>query len=46
MAEIKEFLSTSQTKMQKTIEVLRVDIASVRSCRASVSLLAKVMVEY
>lgn len=39
MAEIKEILSTAQTKMQKTIEVLRVDLASVRAGRASVSLL-------
>ena len=46
MAEIKEILSTAQTKMQKTIEVLRVDHASVRAGRASVSLLDKVMVEY
>lgn len=46
MAEIKEILSTAQTKMQKTIEVLRVDLASVRASRASVSLLDKVMVEY
>lgn len=46
MAEIKEILSTAQTKMQKTIEVLRVDLASVRAGRASVSLLDKVMVEY
>lgn len=46
MAEIKEILSTAQTKMQKTIEVLRVDFASVRAGRASVSLLDKVMVEY
>lgn len=46
MAEIKEILSTAQTKMQKTIEVLRVDLASVRADRASVSLLDKVMVEY
>lgn len=46
MAEIKEILSTAQTKMQKTIEVLRVDLASVRVGRASVSLLDKVMVEY
>ena len=41
MAEIKEILSTAQTKMQKTIEVLRVDLASVRAGRASVSLLDK-----
>ncbi len=46
MAEIKEILSTAQTKMQKTIEALRVDLASVRAGRASVSLLDKVMVEY
>ena len=46
MAKIKEILSTAQTKMQKTIEVLRVDLASVRAGRASVSLLDKVMVEY
>ena len=46
MAEIKEILSTAQTKMQKTIEVLSVDLASVRAGRASVSLLDKVMVEY
>ena len=46
MAEIKEILSTAQTKMQKTIEVLRVDLASARAGRASVSLLDKVMVEY
>lgn len=46
MAEIKEVLSTAQTKMQKTIEVLCVDLASVRAGRASVSLLDKVMVEY
>lgn len=46
MAEIKEILSTAQTKMQKTIEVLRIDLASVRAGRASVSLLDKVMVEY
>lgn len=46
MAEIKEILSTAQTKMQKTIEVLRVDLASVRAGRANVSLLDKVMVEY
>ena len=46
MAEIKEILSMAQTKMQKTIEVLRVDLASVRAGRASVSLLDKVMVEY
>lgn len=46
MAEIKEILSTAQTKMQKTIEVLCVDLASVRAGRASVSLLDKVMVEY
>ena len=46
MAEIKEILKTTQTKMHKTVDVLRVDLASVRAGRASVSLLDKVMVEY
>ena len=46
MAEIKEILETTQTKMHKTVDVLRVDLASVRADRASVSLLDKVMVEY
>ena len=46
MAEIKEILETTQTKMHKTVDVLRVDLASVRAGRASVSLLDKVMVEY
>ena len=46
MAELKEILETAQTKMHKTVDVLRVDLASVRAGRASVSLLDKVMVEY
>lgn len=46
METIKEILDTNEGKMQKTIEVLRVDLASVRAGRATPSLLEKVMVDY
>lgn len=46
MAELKEVLEQSNHKMQRAIEVLKVDLASVRAGRATPALLDKVMVDY
>lgn len=46
MATVKEILELTESKMRKTIDVLRVDLASVRAGRATPSLLEKVMVDY
>lgn len=46
MATVKEILETAEGKMHKTVDVLRVDLASVRAGRATPALLEKVMVDY
>ncbi|MEG0797590.1 MAG: ribosome recycling factor [Acidaminococcaceae bacterium] len=46
MATIKEVIEQANVKMSKTIEMLRVDLASVRAGRATPSLLEKVNVDY
>ena len=44
--DVKTLLSQNEEKMDKTIEVLKRDLASIRTGRASTSLLDRVMVEY
>ncbi len=44
--EVKELLAPEQTRMDKSIEALKHEFASIRTGRASVSLLDKVMVDY
>lgn len=46
MPTVKEIIELTENKMYKTIDVLRVDLASVRAGRATPSLLEKVMVDY
>lgn len=44
--DVKTLLSQNEEKMDKTIEVFKRDLASIRTGRASTSLLDRVMVEY
>ncbi len=44
--DVKTLLSQNEEKMDKTIEVLKRDLASIRTGRASTTLLDRVMVEY
>lgn len=44
--ELKELLQEQETRMNKSIESLKHEFASIRTGRASVSLLDKVMVDY
>lgn len=46
MATIKEITKGIEEKMHKSVDALRVDLASLRAGRATPSLLEKVMVEY
>ena len=46
MATIQEITTTMETKMQKSVDALRVDLAAMRSGRATPALLNKVMVDY
>ena len=46
MATVKEIIELAESKMHKTTDVLRVDLASVRAGRATPALLEKVMVDY
>ena len=46
MTAVKDVIDTMSGKMKKTIEVLRVDLASVRAGRATPALLEKVHVDY
>ena len=44
--EIKELLQQAEDRMNKSIEALKHEFASIRTGRASVALLDKVMVDY
>ena len=44
--EIKELLQQAEERMNKSIEALKHEFASIRTGRASVALLDKVMVDY
>lgn len=44
--EVKELIAQNEEKMDKTIEALKRELASVRTGRASTSLLDRVMVDY
>lgn len=46
MATVKEIISGIDAKMHKSVDALRVDLASMRTGRATPALLEKVMVEY
>ena len=46
MATVNEIISGIETKMGKSVDALRVDLAALRAGRATPSLLEKVMVEY
>ncbi len=46
MSTISDVRASHETKMKKTIDVLRADLASLRAGRATPALLEKVMVEY
>lgn len=46
MATISEITTNMEQKMHKSVDALRVDLASLRAGRATPSLLEKVMVEY
>lgn len=46
MATVKEITKGIEEKMHKSVDALRVDLASLRAGRATPSLLEKVMVEY
>ena len=46
MATVKEIITTAEGKMHKSVDALRVDLASLRAGRATPSLLEKVMVDY
>ncbi len=46
MATVSEVTSTLETKAKKSVDALRVDLASLRAGRATPSLLEKVMVDY
>ena len=44
--EVKELLAQHEAKMDKTIEALKRELTSIRTGRASTSLLDRVMVDY
>jgi ribosome recycling factor len=44
--EIQELLTQQETRMDKTIEALKQEFASIRTGRASTSLLDKITVDY
>ena len=46
MATVKEIITNAEGKMHKSVDALRVDLASLRAGRATPSLLEKVMVDY
>ena len=46
MATVKEIITTAEGKMHKSVDALRVDLASLRAGRATPSLLEKVTVDY
>lgn len=46
MATVKEIISNIEEKMHKSVDALRVELASLRAGRATPALLEKVMVEY
>lgn len=46
MAAVNEIISGIESKMEKSVAALRVDLASLRAGRATPSLLEKVMVDY
>ena len=46
MATVKEIITGIEGKMHKSVDALRVDLASLRAGRATPSLLEKVMVDY
>lgn len=46
MATVQEIITTMESKMHKSVDALRVDLASVRAGRATPALLDKVMVDY
>ena len=46
MATVNEIISGIESKMEKSVAALRVDLASLRAGRATPSLLEKVMVDY
>lgn len=46
MATVKEILTSHEDKMKKSVDALRVDLASLRAGRATPALLDKVMVDY
>ena len=46
MATVKEIITGVEGKMHKSVDALRVDLASLRAGRATPSLLEKVMVDY
>lgn len=46
MASISEIQSTSEAKMKKSIDVLRLDYSTIRAGRATPALLDKIMVDY
>lgn len=46
MATVKEITTTMEEKMHKSVDALRVDLASLRAGRATPALLEKVMVDY
>ena len=46
MATVKEITTAMEGKMHKSVDALRVDLASLRAGRATPALLEKVMVEY
>ena len=46
MATVKEITTTMEGKMHKSVDALRVDLASLRAGRATPALLDKIMVDY
>ena len=46
MATVNEIISGIESKMEKSVAALRVDLASLRAGRATPSLLGEVMVDY
>ena len=46
MATVKEIITNAEGKMHKSVDALRVDLASLRAGRATPSLLEKVMVAF
>ena len=46
MAQVKEILSSTEVKMRKSVDALRIDLASLRAGRATPALLDKITVDY